>query len=256
MTAGGKRGRPPFEDVLTPAEWRIVEAVRHGLTGRQIAAARGISPDAVKYHVANALQKLGLADRRALRHWTGVARSSALAEKEPRMSEPGKPDAADPDGATSDGASIGAIAQIARTVGDIDAARAWYEGVLGLSHLYSFPGMAFFDCGGVRLYLSQSLSQTPAGAGSSASGESILYFRVGDIRAAHARLSQRGAVFRGAPHMIHRHPDGTEEWLAILEDNEGRPLAISAQVRPGPSPAPQSTSAQSHGRQSPRPSTG
>jgi DNA-binding CsgD family transcriptional regulator/catechol 2,3-dioxygenase-like lactoylglutathione lyase family enzyme len=195
--------------VLTPAEWRIVEAVRHGLTGRQIAAARGISPDAVKYHVANALQKLGLADRRALRRWAGVARSSALTGKVSTVSEPQQ---------------IGALAQIARTVGDIDAARAWYEEVLGLTHLYSFPGMAFFDCGGVRLYLSQTPGPAP--------GESILYFRVGDIHAAHAELSRRGAVFRGAPHMIHRHPDGTEEWLAILDDNEGRPLAISAQVRP------------------------
>jgi hypothetical protein len=36
--------------------------------------------------------------------------------------------------------------------------------------------------------------------------------------------------------MIHHHPDGAEEWLAILNDNEGRPLAISAQVRPDPPP--------------------
>ncbi len=232
MTAGGKRGRPPFEDVLTPAEWRIVEAVRHGLTGRQIAAARGISPDAVKYHVANALQKLGLADRRALRQWTGVARSSALAVMEPNMPQPAKTDSAKPAPAQPGEVMIGEIAQIARTVGDIDAARAWYGEVLGLTHLYSFPGMAFFDCGGVRLYLSQSTAP--------AIGESILYFRVGDIRAAHARLSGRGAAFRGAPHMIHRHPDGTEEWLAILDDNEGRPLAISAQVRPQASPPPTS----------------
>jgi catechol 2,3-dioxygenase-like lactoylglutathione lyase family enzyme/DNA-binding CsgD family transcriptional regulator len=223
MTAGGKRGRPPFDDVLTPAEWRIVEAVRHGLTGRQIAAVRGISPDAVKYHVANALQKLCLADRRELRQWTGVARSSALVTRETPMPQTVKSDAPDPDAAVPDAAMLGAIAQIARTVQDIDAARAWFEEVLGLTHLYSFPGMAFFDCGGVRLYLSQAAQPAP--------GESILYFRVGDVHAAHARLAARGAVFRGAPHMIHRHPDGTEEWLAILDDNEGRPLAISAQAK-------------------------
>ena len=28
-----KRGRPPFDDVLTPAEWKVVEAVRHGIIG-------------------------------------------------------------------------------------------------------------------------------------------------------------------------------------------------------------------------------
>jgi hypothetical protein len=31
--------------------------------------------------------------------------------------------------------------------------------------------------------------------------------------------------------MIHRHADGTEEWMNFFEDNEGRPLAIMAQVK-------------------------
>ena len=43
-------------------------------------------------------------------------------------------------------------------------------------------------------------------------------------------LSRRGVEFTNAPHMIHRHPDGTEEWLAVFKDNEGRPLAIMARV--------------------------
>jgi len=44
---------------LTPSEWRVVHAVQHGMSNREIAARRGISPDAVKYHVANAVAKLG-----------------------------------------------------------------------------------------------------------------------------------------------------------------------------------------------------
>jgi DNA-binding CsgD family transcriptional regulator/catechol 2,3-dioxygenase-like lactoylglutathione lyase family enzyme len=216
MAPTGQRGRPRADDILTPAEWRIVEAVRHGLTSRQIAAARGISTDAVKYHVANAIQKLGLTNRKALRHWNGVARHSALHGKETSMSEIIK---------------IGEIAQISRVVADIEAARVWYRDVLGLEHLYSFERMAFFDCGGTRLYLSQGQDLYQGQAAAPAT-ESVLYFRVGDIRAAHAQLSARGAVFQNAPHMIHRHPDGVEEWLAILNDNEGRPLAISSQVRP------------------------
>jgi DNA-binding CsgD family transcriptional regulator len=138
MKADVKRGRPPFDDALTPAEWRVVEAVRHGLMNRQIAKARGVSRDAVKYHVANAVQKLGLAGRGALRQWAGVARQAALHDKDLDMSAPVK---------------IGPIAQIARTVGDIEAARAWYRDVLELEHLYSFEGRAFFDCAGTRLYL-------------------------------------------------------------------------------------------------------
>ena len=34
MTA---RGRPKHPDILTPAEWRVVNAVRHGMSNRLIA---------------------------------------------------------------------------------------------------------------------------------------------------------------------------------------------------------------------------
>jgi hypothetical protein len=33
------------------------------------------------------------------------------------------------------------------------------------------------------------------------------------------------------PHMIHRHDDRTEEWMAFFKDNEGRPLGIMSQVK-------------------------
>jgi DNA-binding NarL/FixJ family response regulator len=69
MVKHRERGRPPHDDILTPGEWRIVHAVQHGMTDREIAARRGISRDAVKFHVANAIAKLGLRDRKALRQW-------------------------------------------------------------------------------------------------------------------------------------------------------------------------------------------
>lgn len=205
MTNGRTRGRPPHGDVLTPAEWRVVEAVRHGASNAAIAKSQGVSRDAVKYHVANALQKLGLPSRVALRHWDGVARDSKLHGREIAMGTATK---------------LGAIGQIARGVKDIAASTAWYVDVLGLTHLYSFGTLAFFDCDGVRLFLSEG------GEGA----ESILYFRVPDIRAAHAALIERGVEFIDAPHMIHRHADGIEEWMAFFKDNEGRSLAIMAQV--------------------------
>jgi catechol 2,3-dioxygenase-like lactoylglutathione lyase family enzyme len=95
--------------------------------------------------------------------------------------------------------------------------------VLGLPHLYSFGDLAFFDCGGTRLFLSQD--------DNAEQGESILYFRVPDIRAAHAALAARGIEFINAPHMVHRHDDGTEEWMAFFKDNDGRPLAIMTQMK-------------------------
>jgi catechol 2,3-dioxygenase-like lactoylglutathione lyase family enzyme len=117
---------------------------------------------------------------------------------------------------------IGEIGQIGRSVKDITAAEPWYRDVLGLRHLYTFGKLAFFDCGGVRLFLEQG--EHPS--------QSVIYFRVGDIQAAHARLSARGVAFTSAPHLIHRHDDGMEEWMAFFDDNEGRPLAIMAQVNP------------------------
>jgi DNA-binding CsgD family transcriptional regulator/extradiol dioxygenase family protein len=203
------RGRPPHPDILTPAEWRVVEAVRHGMRGPEIARRQGISRDAVKFHVANILAKLGLRSRAELRRWNGVRRDSALHAMEERMAE---------------NLTLGAIGQIARHVVDIEAARHWYGEVLGLPHLYSFGNMAFYDCGGVRLFLSAEHGANP--------GDSLIYFRVEDIRTAAETLSARGVEFVHAPHMIHRHEDGTEEWMAFFNDNEGRPLAIMSQVKP------------------------
>ena len=207
MTSQRDRGRPPYPDLLTPAEWRVVEAVRHGMSNPQIASRQGVSTDAVKYHVANALQKLGFSGRADLRQWDGVRRGSNLANQEPSMTET---------------LTLGPVGQIARSVKDIAAARHWYGEVLGLTHLYSFGNLAFYDCGGVRLFLSE---------GDGGPAESILYFRVDDVRSAHAALAARGISFTNAPHMIHRHDDGTEEWMAFFTDNEDRPLAIMAQVR-------------------------
>ena len=35
--------------------------------------------------------------------------------------------------------------------------------------------------------------------------------------------------FTNAPHMVHKHEDGTEEWMAFFEDPDGRALALMAQ---------------------------
>jgi DNA-binding CsgD family transcriptional regulator/catechol 2,3-dioxygenase-like lactoylglutathione lyase family enzyme len=191
---------------LTPAEWRVVHAVKHGLSNREIARRRGVSLDAVKDHVANAIMKLGLADRNSLKGWHRAPRASALKE-----------------GSMEGSIGLGSLGQIARTVRDIKQSEAWYRDVLGLPHLYTFGNLAFFDCSGTRLMLSQS---------ESCATESILYWRVADIVGAHAALKARGIEFVNAPHMIHKHADGAEEWLAAFKDIEGRPLALLSQVTP------------------------
>ncbi|HKJ61593.1 MAG TPA: LuxR C-terminal-related transcriptional regulator [Hyphomicrobiales bacterium] len=207
MAIKRSRGRPAHPDILTPGEWRVAEGVRHGLSNPEIAARQSISVDAVKFHVSNILGKLGMASRDDLRLWDGIAASSPL-----------RNDGAD----TESGAQgeIGEIGQIARTVSDVQEATRWYREVLGLCHLFSAGQMAFFDCAGTRLMLSQG----------EAGPESILYFRVDDIHGALDRLRTRGGTVRSAPHLIHTHEDGSEEWMAFVEDNDGRPLALMATV--------------------------
>jgi DNA-binding CsgD family transcriptional regulator/predicted enzyme related to lactoylglutathione lyase len=202
-----RRGRRPYDDVLTPAEWRVVQSVRHGLSNRMIARLRGISLDAVKFHVENAVAKLNLQDRAALRRWRGIPKQSALNRSRPAMTTP---------------LQLGPIGQISRSVADIKRAEAWYGKVLGLPHLFTFDKLAFFNLGGTRLYLQESPNAGP---------ESILYFQVPDIQQAYSELQARGVEFTGAPHMIHKHADGTEEWMAFFKDPEGRPLALMAQAK-------------------------
>ena len=54
---------------------------------------------------------------------------------------------------TSPPLKLGPIGQISRSVKDIRQAEAWYGQVLGLPHLYTYGTLAFFDCGGVRLFV-------------------------------------------------------------------------------------------------------
>jgi DNA-binding CsgD family transcriptional regulator/catechol 2,3-dioxygenase-like lactoylglutathione lyase family enzyme len=193
--------------VLTPGEWRIVQSVRHGLSNAKIARLRGISLDAVKFHTQNIMGKLQLSNREALRRWRGVPKFSALNEERVMSAD----------------LKLGPIGQISRAVKDIQRAEEWYGKVLGLPHLYTFGKLAFFDCGGTRLFLSEQADAGP---------ESILYLRVSGIQNAYDQLLKRGVEFSGAPHMIHKHADGTEEWMAIFKDLEGRPLALMSQVVP------------------------
>jgi DNA-binding CsgD family transcriptional regulator/catechol 2,3-dioxygenase-like lactoylglutathione lyase family enzyme len=197
------RGRPPHADLLTPSEWRTVHAVQHGMTNAEVARRRGVSVNAVKYHLTNAMAKLGLRNRRELRAWFRAPRDSALAQRR--------------EDAMETQTTLGPIGQIARSVSDAKVSEAWYRDVLGLPHLFTFGTLAFFDCGGTRLMLSQE---------GGVAKESILYLRVDNIAAAHQQLIARGVKFTHAPHMIHRHADGTEEWMAFFEDPDARPLAL------------------------------
>lgn len=122
------------------------------------------------------------------------------------------------------GLSQARIGQIAINAPDLPRAVAFYRDALCLKFLFQVPGMAFFDCGGVRLLLG------PAPRPELDHPSSILYFQVPDIRATHAELRGRGVAFASEPHRIARMPDH-ELWLAEFQDSEGNFLALMSEVR-------------------------
>ena len=61
--------------------------------------------------------------------------------------------------------------------------------------------------------------------------ESILNLSVEDIHSKCDCLTQQNVTFLNAPHMIHKHEDVTEEWIAFFEDLEKRPLELMSVVR-------------------------
>lgn len=94
MTGSRPRGRPRHPDILTPAEWRVAKAARYGMTNRQIALRLGVSLEAVKYHLASILPKLGMTGRRDLLEWTGMpagAAEKAMSEMPVAETNPGLP---------------------------------------------------------------------------------------------------------------------------------------------------------------------
>ena len=125
---------------------------------------------------------------------------------------------------TESPAALGRIGQVSLFVRDIDRSERFYGSTLGLPHLFTFGDLAFFDSGGVRLYLhrKEDAEWKPS---------SVLYFTVDDIHAAQEQLAATGVHFTGAPHLIHTHDDGTEEWMTFFEDGEGNTLALMSSVR-------------------------
>jgi methylmalonyl-CoA/ethylmalonyl-CoA epimerase len=117
------------------------------------------------------------------------------------------------------------IRQISITVHDMERAIRFYRDTLGMTFLFQpQPGLAFFDCGGVRLMLS-----LPEGDGERI-GTSVLYYLVDDIHQAHATLVARGVSFVDTPHMVARMPDHAL-WITICRDSEENFVGLMSEAR-------------------------
>jgi methylmalonyl-CoA/ethylmalonyl-CoA epimerase len=115
------------------------------------------------------------------------------------------------------------IAQVAITIHDLERAKSFYRDMLGLTWLFDAPpGLSFFQCGEVRLMLSQP-------EGPETAGNSILYYAVQDIASAHRTLTKKGVAFDEEPRAIARVGD-KDIWLAICRDGEGNLLGLMSEV--------------------------
>lgn len=127
--------------------------------------------------------------------------------------------------ATGAGIGIARVGQIAINAHDVARAATFYENALGLKLLFKAgPGLAFFDCGGVRLML--TLPEKPEFDHPS----SILYFAVPDIQGAHARMKENGVKFEDEPHLLAKMPDH-DLWMTFFRDSEGNLMGLMSEVR-------------------------
>ena len=114
------------------------------------------------------------------------------------------------------------IGQIALTVSDLGRAKSFYQEQLGLPFLFPAGNMLFFQCGGIRLMLSNETSQ--------GTHSSILYFKVEDIQAEADGMKARGVAFERDPSLIAKMPDH-ELWMAFFRDPDQNLLALMSEVR-------------------------
>ena len=122
------------------------------------------------------------------------------------------------------GPTLSQIAQIFVNVKDLDRAIAFYRDMLGMRFLFTAPpGMAFFDCGGIRIMLGRADRPEIDHAAS------IIYYKVDDIEKVYEVFNARGVEFLVKPHLVAPMPT-YDLWLADFRDSEGNILALMSEV--------------------------
>jgi methylmalonyl-CoA/ethylmalonyl-CoA epimerase len=120
--------------------------------------------------------------------------------------------------------NLGRISQIAFPVSDVDRAIDFFQGKLGLKLLLRpHKHMAFFDCGGVRLYVERAEDIAQA---------SILYFLCDDIAAETKALEGQGVDVVSQPHRVAEQP-AHDLWMSFFKDPDGHVLALEMRAPKG-----------------------
>ena len=123
--------------------------------------------------------------------------------------------------------NLNQIGQIALHADDLDRAVAFYRDLLGMRFLFQAtpPGLAFFDCGGIRLMLDAVKEK-----GIPERINSLIYYKVENLQAVYEVLVSRGVTFESKPHLIAKMPDH-ELWMAFFRDTEKNFIGLMSEVR-------------------------
>jgi methylmalonyl-CoA/ethylmalonyl-CoA epimerase len=122
--------------------------------------------------------------------------------------------------------NLNQIGQIAVHADDLDRAVAFYRDTLGMRFLFQAPpGLAFFDCGGIRLMLDAVKEKDTDERISS-----MIYYKVADINATYETLVSRGVSFVSKPHLIAKLPDH-DLWMGFFRDSEQNLVGLMSEVR-------------------------
>ncbi len=113
---------------------------------------------------------------------------------------------------------LGRLGQFALPVSDANRSEAFYGDALGLTRLFRFDDLVFFDCDGVRLMLEGTTEEIVP-------SHVCHYFSVDDIDAAVSALTSRGVPFTQPPHLIAEMPDH-DLWMAFFTDPDSHTLAL------------------------------
>lgn len=116
------------------------------------------------------------------------------------------------------------VGQIGVPVKDLDTAINFYKEKLGLSLLFHTDSMAFFECNGLRLFL--SLPEKEEFAQSS----SVIYFQVKKMKETYEDLLSKGIIFIDEPHIVAKMGQ-TETWMTFFKDTEGNTHALMSEVK-------------------------
>ena len=116
------------------------------------------------------------------------------------------------------------LAQVSYPVADVDRSVAFFETTLGLKlALRPHPGLAFFDAGGVSIFLEKADDVSHA---------SVLYLACEDVAVATAELARRGVEIVHPPHRITEQPS-YDLWMSFFKDPDGHMLALSMEAPKG-----------------------